>query len=206
MRIRVHTVEGSSLRWTMGGRCKVCKVSTQTDGGQRSAHGRGTADRGRGGRDGAQFPPARGRQSRPNRRRGINPMARTGGRPTGGTDSVADTGPEGSELLKAMTSCLDAQASVLAVCAGPAGTGQVGPVAAKSSSRRARRRRRGQPAADAVDGDTSRGGVPTGRCASQTCELAREECSSSQYTNWRLCQLYEGTAVHRGLYWRSWLN
>ncbi|XP_051862261.1 uncharacterized protein LOC127565787 [Drosophila albomicans] len=155
MRIRVHTVEGSSLRRTMGGRCKVCKAPTQTDGGQRSAHGRGTADRGRGGRSGSQLPPARCRQSRPNRRRGINPMARTGG-----TDSVADPEPEGSELLKAMTSCLDAQASVLAVCAGPAGTGQVGPVAAKSSSRRARRRRRGQPAADAVDGDTSRGGVP----------------------------------------------
>ncbi|KAH8404969.1 hypothetical protein KR215_007181, partial [Drosophila sulfurigaster] len=98
------------------------------------------------------------------RRRDINPRAPTGWRPTGGTGSVAHPGPGGSELLKAMASCLVAQASVLAaiitgVCAGPAGTGQVTPVVAKSSSRRTCRPR-GQPAADAVDGGKSRGGVP----------------------------------------------
>ncbi|XP_062142587.1 uncharacterized protein LOC133850482 [Drosophila sulfurigaster albostrigata] len=156
MRICVHTAEGSSLLRTMGGRCEVCKAPTPTDGGQRPAHGRGAADSGRGGRGGAQLPSARSRKQRPQRRRGTNPRASTGGRSTGGTGSIADPGPGGSELLKAMASCLVAQASVLAamvpgVCAGPAGTDQVGPVAAKSANRRA---------ADSVDSGSSRGGDP----------------------------------------------
>ncbi|XP_062141930.1 uncharacterized protein LOC133849957 [Drosophila sulfurigaster albostrigata] len=73
MRICVHTAEGSSLRRTMGGRCEVCKAPTPTDGGQRPAHARGAADSGRGGRGGAQLPPARSRKPRPQRRRGANP-------------------------------------------------------------------------------------------------------------------------------------
>ncbi|XP_062142410.1 uncharacterized protein LOC133850360 [Drosophila sulfurigaster albostrigata] len=73
MRICVHTAEGSSLRRTMGGRCEVCKAPTPTDGGQRPAHARGAADSGRGGRGGAQLPPARAVSQDPNDGEALTP-------------------------------------------------------------------------------------------------------------------------------------
>ncbi|XP_060647459.1 uncharacterized protein LOC132785391 [Drosophila nasuta] len=209
VRICVHTAEGSSLRRTMGGRCEVCKAPTPTDGGQRPAHARGAADSGRGGRGGAQLPPARSRKPRPQRRRGANPGHLLVGGPLVAPAASRTPDQEGLSCLRrwrAVSSLKRAfwqrwSGSMCSACRhGPSGTScsRICKSESSSSSQKTTSRRCSGWWVESWRCIQER----TGRCASQTCEPAQEGCLNGQYTNWRLCQSDEGTAVHRGRCWR----